>query len=157
MRRSTPIDALIAFIVSSGLAAKRPPHICWPFCSSLCAARLLDLVFFEGMDCDMSESLPETQKSDTPKKRSLWVMWIAVAILVGGLLYGVSRALPNLGSAGDYSRFKTGGLASLDIMPKPPPQPTATFTNSTGAAINLESFRGKVILVNLWATWCALA
>lgn len=103
----------------------------------------------------MSESLPETQKADTPKKRYGWILWIAGAILGLGLLYGVSRVLPNTSAVGDYSQFKTGGLAKLDILPQPPPQPVANFSDNASAPTNLAAFRGKVILVNLWATWCA--
>ncbi len=29
------------------------------------------------------------------------------------------------------------------------------FQDATGAARNLAAFRGRVVLINLWATWCA--
>jgi thiol-disulfide isomerase/thioredoxin len=103
----------------------------------------------------MSESLPETQNADMPKKRHVWIVWIVGLILVIGLIYGVSRALPNLGNQQDFSRFKTGSLASLEIMAKAPPQPVAMFTNIDAKPTNLAAFRGEVVLVNLWATWCA--
>lgn len=32
--------------------------------------------------------------------------------------------------------------------------PTLTFVDSAGAPTSLEQFRGKMVLVNLWATWC---
>ncbi|MBF0393366.1 MAG: TlpA family protein disulfide reductase, partial [Alphaproteobacteria bacterium] len=35
------------------------------------------------------------------------------------------------------------------------PIPHVTFTDSAGDAQTLESRRGKVLLVNFWATWCA--
>ena len=33
--------------------------------------------------------------------------------------------------------------------------PKASFNNSDGQPITLANFKGKVVLLNLWATWCA--
>ncbi len=33
--------------------------------------------------------------------------------------------------------------------------PNFTLNDMTGKAVSLEDFRGKVVLVNIWATWCA--
>src|SRR3546814_9525200 len=33
--------------------------------------------------------------------------------------------------------------------------PEQPFTDGNGTPISLADFRGKVVLVNLWATWCA--
>jgi thiol-disulfide isomerase/thioredoxin len=110
------------------------------------------------MDWLMSERLPETQIAGTPQKRPEkrlgWLVWIAGAILAVGLLYGVSIALPNRDAGQDLSRFKSGALAALVVNPKPPPQPVAPFTSAQGQATTLKAFHGKVVLVNLWATWC---
>jgi thiol-disulfide isomerase/thioredoxin len=107
------------------------------------------------MGGDMSDSLPETRKAETPKKRHLWVLLCIGAMLLAGLVYGVYRALPNLSDSTDYTRFKTGSLASLEVLPAPPLQPVATFLDAQAKPTTLAIFRGKVVLVNLWATWCA--
>lgn len=103
----------------------------------------------------MNDNLPETVEAETPKKRYLWVILAAGAVLVAGLSYGVYRAMPNFGGGADITSFKTGALASLDIMPNPPPQPIAPFFDAGAKPTTLAAFRGKVVLVNLWATWCA--
>src|SRR5262249_29968679 len=41
------------------------------------------------------------------------------------------------------------------IMAEPPAQPTIMFLNEAGDRITLDTFRGKVLVLNLWATWCA--
>jgi thiol-disulfide isomerase/thioredoxin len=45
-----------------------------------------------------------------------------------------------------------------DKTPKVPVQtlklPVIEFYDKSGQKVTLESFRGKVVLVNLWATWC---
>ncbi|WP_041421503.1 TlpA family protein disulfide reductase [Shewanella sediminis] len=33
--------------------------------------------------------------------------------------------------------------------------PDVTFTDTEGGEINLKQYKGKVVMVNLWATWCA--
>ena len=35
------------------------------------------------------------------------------------------------------------------------PAPSATFLDPDGEPVRLADFRGKPVLVNLWATWCA--
>ena len=34
------------------------------------------------------------------------------------------------------------------------PAPTVSFQNLDGQTVNLAQYRGKVVLVNFWATWC---
>jgi thiol-disulfide isomerase/thioredoxin len=36
----------------------------------------------------------------------------------------------------------------------PRPLPEITFTNETGRSLTLKAYRGKVVLLNIWATWC---
>ena len=44
-----------------------------------------------------------------------------------------------------------GQFIALD--PKPP-APALAFTTRAGEAESLAAFRGRLVLVNLWATWC---
>jgi thiol-disulfide isomerase/thioredoxin len=38
---------------------------------------------------------------------------------------------------------------------EPKPAPELGFLDGQGNALSLEDFRGKVVILNLWATWCA--
>ena len=38
---------------------------------------------------------------------------------------------------------------------KPKPIPELRFVDGAGRALTLADFRGKVLLLNIWATWCA--
>ena len=40
------------------------------------------------------------------------------------------------------------------IHDAPKPLPELAFTDGTGAARTLAEFKGKVVLLNVWATWC---
>jgi thiol-disulfide isomerase/thioredoxin len=37
----------------------------------------------------------------------------------------------------------------------PRPAPQISFTDASGKSVSLSAFDGKVVLLNLWATWCA--
>jgi thiol-disulfide isomerase/thioredoxin len=48
--------------------------------------------------------------------------------------------------------------ASIDkfiVAPEPMPAPTIAFADADGRTLGLADFKGKVLLVNFWATWCA--
>ncbi|HVB32825.1 MAG TPA: TlpA disulfide reductase family protein [Patescibacteria group bacterium] len=64
---------------------------------------------------------------------ALSLTWIAV-----GCDHGIST-----GSTTD-----SGGPAGLA------PEPSVSFQNLDGQTVNLAEYRGKVVLVNFWATWC---
>ncbi len=42
----------------------------------------------------------------------------------------------------------------LDITQRGTPMPGVAFADPAGKSITLASFKGKPLLVNLWATWC---
>jgi thiol-disulfide isomerase/thioredoxin len=103
----------------------------------------------------MNDILPSKHKSQTPKAVNLWIIGAVGAVISAGLLYGVFMSLPNLVGGQDLSRFKVGAMSALEIRDDPPPQPTNSFADAAGAPTTLAAFHGKVVLVNLWATWCA--
>jgi thiol-disulfide isomerase/thioredoxin len=47
-----------------------------------------------------------------------------------------------------------GELAAVGVSSSPRLPPVIGFTGPDGQAKSLADFRGKTILVNLWATWC---
>jgi len=49
----------------------------------------------------------------------------------------------------------TGAMTTFVFKPQPEALPDIRFVNASGAEVGLDSFRGKVVLLNVWATWCA--
>ena len=47
------------------------------------------------------------------------------------------------------------GLAGFEAIEPPVAAPGVAFENRAGERLTPADFRGKVILLNLWATWCA--
>ncbi len=55
----------------------------------------------------------------------------------------------------DLARFAVGPLAALDTPVALTRAPNHVFRDRTGTAVRFSTFQGKVVLVNLWAMWCA--
>nr|WP_160056479.1 TlpA disulfide reductase family protein [Shewanella litoralis] len=45
-------------------------------------------------------------------------------------------------------------LDRINVLPQPFPIALVDFTNAIGQQVNFEHYKGKVVVVNLWATWC---
>lgn len=48
-----------------------------------------------------------------------------------------------------------GSTGAFTIAETPAPAPDLTFTGPDGTPRTLADFKGKLVLLNLWATWCA--
>jgi thiol-disulfide isomerase/thioredoxin len=46
-------------------------------------------------------------------------------------------------------------LGEFVPSPAPSPAPSVTLTDASGSTTELSDFRGKLVVLNLWATWCA--
>jgi len=82
---------------------------------------------------------------------------ITVAILGGALavLYVILSAVIKPNGPTNLPALKRGGLERLDVVTAPKPQPTMSFKDAAGKDVTLADFKGKVLIVNFWATWCA--
>ncbi len=67
--------------------------------------------------------------------------WIAL-LCIAGLALSVSCS--------DTSAANTSAKASTNRKPAP----DFTLTDSNGKSVSLSNYRGKVVLLNFWATWC---
>ena len=56
--------------------------------------------------------------------------------------------------AAKLAPLATGELAALAIHSRPRPMPDVAFAQD-GAATSVAAFKGRTILLNFWATWCA--
>jgi thiol-disulfide isomerase/thioredoxin len=63
-------------------------------------------------------------------------------------------------AAGGWWLVASGDAAPGDLpkwapMEPAQPAPDLAFTDGEGRPVSLADFRGRVVLLNLWATWCA--
>ena len=80
------------------------------------------------------------------KKGSMTYAWIGLAVIVvvaGYYIYG--RGESNAGSA-MKPMLPPGELAGS--------APAFTLTDLNGKSVSLSDFRGKIIVLDFWATWC---
>jgi len=72
---------------------------------------------------------------------SRWRMIAAGVLVVGGLLLGGFALMRTVGPGGG------GAKAGTDVS-------TVAFRDAQGQRHTLAEFKGKVVLVDVWATWC---
>ncbi len=64
-------------------------------------------------------------------------------------------AAPAPAGQGMTKALATGTLAAFLIHPEPKPLADIAFQDAGGRALKLSDWKGRVVLINLWATWCA--
>ena len=75
---------------------------------------------------------------------SLQGRWIAVlAIVALGATWGARYM---------NSPARQGGISWVTETPKP--VPSFSFTDQDGKALSLADFKGKMVVLDVWATWC---
>lgn len=70
---------------------------------------------------------------------------VAAAVTAAGVAY----------TAGGTDLRPTGAVQNFTSHAAPKPVSALRFTDRDGRPLGLDHFRGKVLLLNLWATWCA--
>lgn len=75
------------------------------------------------------------------KNRANWLYWIAGALIVAVVLWQMFR--PQGGSSGTGPAALQGQVG--------PSFPVAALSGSTSG---LDAYRGKIVVMNLWASWC---
>jgi thiol-disulfide isomerase/thioredoxin len=58
------------------------------------------------------------------------------------------------GDKGSLKGYARGKLAAFLIYKQPKPLPEFSYVDEQGGEHSLKELRGKVVLLNLWATWC---
>jgi thiol-disulfide isomerase/thioredoxin len=133
----------MASITSAGLAENRPPQT------------------LEESEVEVMGAGPDGKAK--AGRLGLWLGLAVVAILGAGLgfLY-LSKPLEFKApaalaspSAGAWAKYAKGGMSKLEVAARPSKLADLAFNDADGKPVDVARFRGKVVVVNLWATWCA--
>ncbi len=105
-----------------------------------------------------SPSRRAPSRSQLWRRRGRWVQ-LAVVALAGSLVMGALAGCSSSGgsaNSGSQSRFVAGD-GSVVLVPAADrvPAPDITGTTLTGEGFALTDYRGKVVVLNVWASWCA--
>jgi thiol-disulfide isomerase/thioredoxin len=79
------------------------------------------------------------------KKSALIVIAILAVIVVAAHYADKATRLP---------KASADSLTKTDSKDESKPEPELTLKDLDGKDVSLESLKGKVVLVNFWATWC---
>lgn len=73
------------------------------------------------------------------------------------ILYTALIVSANMAAAGpvDWQAARDAGLPKLAELSSPVDVPDIALTDPDGATHRLADLKGKVVLLNFWATWCA--
>lgn len=81
----------------------------------------------------------------------------AVYLIVGPLGNGTGgndTASHTDGQASVLAPYAIGAMANFKPEAAPKPVPALAFKDGEGKDVQISDFKGKLILLNLWATWC---
>ncbi|MGE0238931.1 MAG: TlpA family protein disulfide reductase [Parvibaculaceae bacterium] len=101
-----------------------------------------------------------SEKARTMKPAILIVVLALIAATFGVYLKGegdgkveTSAAPPAQGAVS--KALATGAMTAFVVKSERKPVPEVSFTLEDGTATSFTAWKGRVLLVNLWATWCA--
>jgi thiol-disulfide isomerase/thioredoxin len=100
---------------------------------------------------------PETAK---PKGGLLtWALWGAALLGVAAVLYIIAQASTKTAQvtpSGPAAAAGKSDFASKVSRPEAPtPAPDYAFRDAAGKPVKIADLKGKVVVLNIWATWCA--
>jgi thiol-disulfide isomerase/thioredoxin len=105
-----------------------------------------------------------------PKKRLLLILAGGLAGIAAGLagVYGIATLTGNAGGdtamdvtcrpalelAKKIAPFARGEVAAVKVAQSGLKVPDLAFQDAAGKPLSLQNWRGRTVLLNLWATWC---
>jgi thiol-disulfide isomerase/thioredoxin len=110
-----------------------------------------------------------TEQSAPPPRRSLGRLRVLAIVVAAAMLvvlagvYGIDRLRSNpdaaacaaaVNTAGRIAPLARGDVAALAVSRKAFRLPNLAFKDAEGRARTLAQWRGRTVLLNLWATWC---
>ena len=78
--------------------------------------------------------------------------WLMSAVLYTALAFSANLALADTAR---LVSLREGDMKKLVFHAEPKPVSEAAFQNADGGTMTLGDLKGRYILLNFWATWCA--
>jgi thiol-disulfide isomerase/thioredoxin len=95
-----------------------------------------------------------TEDGGGPRRGILtYALWGAALIGVAVAVYVIATLVIKPG--GELKSLARGQMAKLQVVAAGKPPPTTPILDAQGRTISLADIKAPVLVVNLWATWCA--
>jgi thiol-disulfide isomerase/thioredoxin len=98
------------------------------------------------------------QSAAKPRSILTWALWGAALIGVAAVVYITAQSSTKptvaVGPVKAPAVAEHSVAAKLEHPSDGAPAPDYTFYDGAGKAMKIADFKGKVLVVNLWATWC---
>ena len=106
--------------------------------------------------------MPEQPISTAKRSRAIIAAAAVAAVVTGAAIYGIGAMQRNVDPACTPSAelakrlapLARGEVAAINIATEPQKLPDLTFKDASGEPRKLADFKGRTVLLNLWATWC---
>jgi len=109
--------------------------------------------------------MTERSSSFAKKRLAMVLAGGAAGVIVGlGAVYGIATLTRNAGGdkscrpavalAEKLAPLARGEVAAVKVAKSPLKLPDLAFHDAAGKPVTLADFKGRTILLNLWATWC---
>ncbi|KPG01394.1 thiol:disulfide interchange protein [Rhodopseudomonas sp. AAP120] len=112
----------------------------------------------------MTDTRPDIVPPRRKGRKTLILAAMAVLVVAGAAgVYGIAGLQRNAGDptcrpavalAQQLKPLARGEIAAVTVAAKPLKLPDLAFEDGSGQPRKLSDFRGRTVLVNLWATWC---
>ncbi len=108
-----------------------------------------------------------TPKPANPFAKQLWIAALSALAAFAAVYVIVGRPDNERGAVSSppgsvsgpavpgATKLTTGAMTTFVFKEPPAPLPDVQFVNAEGKRMTLKDWHGKVVLLNLWATWCA--
>jgi len=100
--------------------------------------------------------------STAKRIRTMIALFCVAAVVTGAAIYGIGAmqrnadpaCRPSVELAKRLAPLARGEVAAVAIAAEPQMLPDLAFKDASGEPRKLSDFRGRTVLLNLWATWC---
>ena len=84
--------------------------------------------------------------------KMIWILLLVLSLLVGSIYFEHIKA-SNIGQQSQQNLAPGTGVSSTKAV-KGKLAPEISLNDLNGQAVKLSNYRGKVVILNFWASWC---